>query len=44
MIRALSMPSDYGSIAKAYVEPTKASENTLPGELPANSNIVYFRV
>lgn len=35
MIRALSMPSDYGSIAKAYVEATKANENTLPGEIPA---------
>jgi hypothetical protein len=34
-IRALSMPSDYGSIAKTYVEATKASENILPGELPA---------
>lgn len=35
MIRALSMPSDHGSIAKAYVEATKANENTLPGEIPA---------
>lgn len=33
LIRALSMPSDYGSVAKAYVEPTKASQTTLPGEI-----------
>lgn len=38
-IRALSMPSDYGAIAKSYVEATKASENTLPGEIPATLSL-----
>ena len=31
LVRALSMPSQYGSIAKAYIEPQKV-ENLLPGE------------
>ena len=38
-IRALSMPSDYGAIAKSYVEATKASENILPGEIPATLSL-----
>jgi len=35
LIRALSMPSTYGSVAKAFIEPTKASTATLPGEIPS---------
>jgi len=35
LIRALSMPSNYGSIAKAFVEPTKASQVSMPGEIPS---------
>jgi hypothetical protein len=31
LVRALSMPSQYGSLAKAYVEPQKL-DNLLPGE------------
>jgi hypothetical protein len=31
LIRALSMPSRYGEVAKAYIEPTKL-RNSLPGE------------
>jgi len=38
-IRALSMPSDYGAIAKSYVEATKANEITLPGEIPSTLNL-----
>ena len=38
-IRALSMPSDYGAIAKSYVEATKANENTLPGEIPSTLSL-----
>jgi hypothetical protein len=34
LVRALSMPSNYGSIAKAYIEPVKAS-NITSGEIPA---------
>jgi hypothetical protein len=34
LIRALSLPSQYGSIAKAYIEPEKIA-NLLPGETPA---------
>lgn len=34
LVRALSLPSEYGSIAKAYIEPEKI-ENILPGEIPA---------
>lgn len=38
-IRALSMPSDYGTIAKSYVEATKANDNTLPGEIPSTLSL-----
>jgi hypothetical protein len=31
LVRALSMPSKYGEVAKAYIEPTKL-RNALPGE------------
>jgi len=34
LVRALSLPSEYGSIAKAYIEPEKL-ENILPGETPS---------
>ena len=34
MVRAISLPSDYGNIAKVYVEPEKIS-NILPGETPS---------
>lgn len=34
LVRALSLPSKYGSIAKAYIEPTKAI-NVSSGELPS---------
>ena len=34
LVRALSLPSEYGSIAKAYIEPEKIA-NLLPGETPA---------
>ena len=34
LVRALSMPSNYGSIAKAYAEPVKI-ENLQPGETPS---------
>jgi len=34
LIRALSMPSQYGDIAKAYIEPTKL-ENLNIGEIPS---------
>ena len=34
LVRALSLPSDYGSIAKVYVEPEKL-ENLNPGETPS---------
>ena len=33
LIRALSMPSNIGTIAKAYIQPTKVAEYQL-GELP----------
>jgi len=39
LIRALSMPSNYGSVAKAFVQPVKASENTLPGQVPTTLNL-----
>jgi len=39
LIRALSMPSNYGSIAKAFVQPTKASDTTLPGQIPTTLNL-----
>jgi hypothetical protein len=35
LIRALSMPSNYGSIAKAFVESTKANQVSMPGEIPS---------
>jgi hypothetical protein len=38
-IRALSMPSDYGSISKTYVEATKANEVILPGEIPSTLSL-----
>jgi hypothetical protein len=38
LVRALSMPSLYGSIAKAYIEPTKL-ENLLPGETPTSLDL-----
>jgi hypothetical protein len=38
LIRALSLPSEYGSIAKVYVEPEKV-ENLLPGEIPSILNL-----
>ena len=38
-VRALSMPSDYGSIAKTFVEATKANEVTLPGEIPSTLSL-----
>lgn len=34
LVRALSMPSNYGSVAKAYAEPVKI-ENLQPGETPS---------
>jgi hypothetical protein len=39
LIRALSMPSNYGSVAKAFVQPVKASEVTLPGQIPTTLNL-----
>ena len=39
LVRALSMPSMYGSVAKAYVEPTKAVDVTLPGQIPSTLNL-----
>jgi hypothetical protein len=38
LVRALSIPSIYGSIAKAYIEPTKL-ENLLPGETPTSLDL-----
>ena len=38
LVRALSMPPLYGSIAKAYIEPTKL-ENLLPGETPTSLDL-----
>ena len=38
LIRALSMPSDYGSVAKIYIESEKIS-NLLPGEVPSVLNL-----
>jgi hypothetical protein len=38
LIRALSLPSDYGNLAKAYIEPEKIS-NLLPGETPSILNL-----
>lgn len=38
LVRALSLPSQYGTIAKAYIEPEKL-ENILPGETPSVLNL-----
>jgi hypothetical protein len=38
LIRALSMPPEYGTISKAYIEPEKL-ENILPGETPSVLNL-----
>lgn len=38
LVRALSLPSQYGTIAKAYAEPEKI-ENLLPGETPSILNL-----
>lgn len=34
LIRALSLPTKYGTIAKAYIQPTRATD-VLPGEIPS---------
>ncbi len=38
LIRALSMPSDYGAVSKIYIESEKIS-NLLPGEVPSVLNL-----
>jgi hypothetical protein len=38
LVRALSLPSDYGTVAKAYIEPEKIS-SLLPGETPSILNL-----
>jgi hypothetical protein len=38
LIRALSLPSQYGVIAKAYIEPVKA-QNVSSGEIPATLDL-----
>jgi hypothetical protein len=38
MIRALSMPALYGTVAKAYAEPEKV-EDLLPGEVPSSTSL-----
>jgi len=38
LVRALSLPSQYGTIAKAYIEPEKL-ENILPGQTPSVLNL-----
>jgi len=38
LVRSLSLPSQYGTIAKAYAEPEKI-ENLLPGETPSILNL-----
>ena len=38
LIRSLSLPSQYGTIAKAYIEPEKI-ENLMPGETPSVLNL-----
>ena len=38
LIRALSMPSNYGSITKGYIEPVKI-ENVSTGEIPATLDL-----
>jgi len=38
LVRSLSLPSQYGTIAKAYIESEKL-ENLLPGESPSSLNL-----
>jgi hypothetical protein len=38
LVRALSLPSQYGSIAKIYIEPEKLS-SILPGQIPSVLNL-----
>ena len=38
MVRAMSLPSNYGNIAKVYIESEKIS-NLLPGETPSILNL-----
>jgi len=38
LVRALSLPSQYGVIAKAYIEPVKA-QNILSGEIPSTLDL-----
>ena len=38
LVRALSMPSDYGNISKVYADSQKAS-NLLPGQLPSTVDL-----
>jgi hypothetical protein len=38
LVRALSMPSQYGTVAKIYIEPEKL-ENILPGQTPSVLNL-----
>lgn len=38
LVRALSLPSNYGTIAKAYIEKTKLA-NLLPGEIPSTLDL-----
>jgi len=38
LVRALSLPSEYGTVAKAYIEKTKL-QNILPGEIPTSLDL-----
>jgi hypothetical protein len=38
LVRALSLPSDYGNLSKIYIEPEKIS-NLMPGETPSILNL-----
>jgi hypothetical protein len=38
LVRTLSLPSQYGTIAKAFIEPVKA-ENVLPGEIASTLDL-----
>lgn len=38
LVRALSMPSEYGSVSKIYAEPEKI-EDLLPGEVPSSLSL-----
>ena len=38
LVRALSLPSEYGSMSKVYAEPEKLT-NLLPGEIPSVMNL-----